>query len=49
MTIMTSDPHIDQFAIERVKLPEPIERLYQCLAFIYQPELTLFISLSQVA
>lgn len=26
-----------------------VERLYQCLAFIYQPEPTLFISLSQVA
>ena len=41
-----------QFAIKRMILPDPIftvERLYQCLAFIYQPEPTLFISLSQVA
>lgn len=42
-----------QFAIKRMNSPDPffltVERLYQCLAFIYQPEPTYFISLSQVA
>lgn len=40
------------FAIKRMKIPDPIftvERLYQCLAFIHQPEPTYFISLSQVS
>lgn len=40
------------FAIKRKNIPGPIftvERLHQWLAFIYQPEPTYFISLSQVA